>query len=191
MGRREAKVMKALSIAAAALLFGSFLLPSTVSNAGAVMQRPTKAPNVSTATERRVTQDQPRVRWVFRESDLVTCRTPSAVLRHLRARYEAAGLEISAYAVDMTQDRAESFFSAERLDFDVTAVDESWLRARSPGTPPPGLYFLRGDSLIAGYSAAPVGRYPDLAEVEPVLARMFSSREVSHSPLALGSGGTP
>jgi hypothetical protein len=113
------------------------------------------------------------VRWVFREQDLVACRTPAALLRHLRARFGSEELAIAAFAVGMSQSRAETFFRAERLEFPVEAVDETALQARSPNTPPPGLYFMLGDSVVASFRAADIGRYPELSEVEPVLPRLL------------------
>jgi hypothetical protein len=180
--------VRAIHVIAAALCAGSFLLPSAVSGVGAVRRTPEREVTVAKADGQ---SSRVRVRWVFRERDLVTCKTPSSLLRHLRARYGAADLDISAYAVDMTQERAQSFFSAERLAFEVQAVDESWLRTRFPGTPPPGLYFMHGDSVVSGYSAAEIGRYPELAELEPLLARLFAPPAVPQETLPLRTRGTP
>ena len=164
--------MSASRLLVALAIAGAVAIPSALAGGGP--KTPTSATPPALTGYRTLQHSPARVRWVFRERDLVTCRTPATLLRHLRARFSPDELEFAAIAVGMSQERAETFFRAERLDFAVQAVDdEAGLYALSPGTPPPGLYFMLGDSVVASFRAAEIGRYPELSEVEPVLPRLL------------------
>ncbi|HEX6367683.1 MAG TPA: hypothetical protein VF006_02045 [Longimicrobium sp.] len=163
--------MIARPLVAVLVLAGSIALPSALAGGGP--HRPPSPVPAAEPAPSPLPPAGPRVRWVFREQDLVTCRTPAALLRHLRARFGGEELAIAAFAVGMSQSRAESFFRAERLEFPVEGIEEAALQALSPDTPPPGLYFMLGDSVVASFRVADIGRYPEPSEVEPVLPRLL------------------
>src|SRR5688572_8614 len=73
-------------------------------------------------------QDPFTLRWVFREADLLSCRTAAAELRRARREF-GQQVQLAAVAVEVDRPLVESFIRKERLfNVNVTYINENEYR---------------------------------------------------------------
>jgi hypothetical protein len=116
------------------------------------------------------------LRWVFRENDLLSCRSAAAEVRRLRREF-GAHLHVVAVAVDVDHPLVESFMRKERLfDLNVSYVNEGEYRRAYGGEVTPSLVMVRAGRVVEVFAAGgmPVlGRRP-LAAISPTLRGFFA-----------------
>lgn len=104
------------------------------------------------------------VRWVFRDADLMSCRTPAYTLRHLRSRF-GDSIELVALGIGVDEPSARAFLRAQRLDVKFVSLSEAEYRKHFTQPPVPGIVVLVGQHVVESYPAGPDRHYPELDEV--------------------------
>lgn len=134
---------------------------------GADTQRTEPPPLEETAGEALV------VHWVFRPAELITCKTPAYVLRHLRDDL-GPNVRVVAYGVGVGEEEARSFLRAERVPAELRTATPEEYRSRYNMSPETGIYIVSGTNIVQAFPAGPNHRYPDVetlrAAVQPYLA---------------------
>lgn len=108
--------------------------------------------------------ERPVVRWVFRDADLMSCRTPAYTLRHLRSRF-GNSIELVALGIGVDGPSARAFLRAQRLDVKFVALSEAEYREHFAQPAVPGMAVLVGQHVVESYPAGPNRHYPELDEV--------------------------
>lgn len=129
----------------------------------------------------------PSLRWIFRQQDLLTCRTAAYTLRHLNATL-GDKIEIIAVPVGIDENVVRSFLRAERLPIGLSAISEYEMSGRYGDTPPPGLYVLLGDSVVRAFPVGTGRDYPDVQLLERSIQPLL---EKSKLPEAVTLPSTP
>lgn len=133
------------------------------------------------------------VQWVFRQGDLLSCRTSVRDLRHALLTY-GDQVRFSAVAVDTDPEFVRDFLRAERLDTDIVVVSEREYREELGSVPTPSVLVLRAgnpDQLFTAGNLRLPNR-PGTSELAGALGRLLagtaptstsgSSRSVLPSP---------
>lgn len=126
----------------------------------------------------------PVVQWTFGPAELITCKTPAYVLRHLRDDL-GPGVRIIAYGVGVSEQEARSFLHAERVPAELRTATAEHYRSEYNASPVSGVYIVSRGKIVRSFPAVPNYRYPDVEmlriAVEPYLASA-AVRGRSHPP---------
>jgi hypothetical protein len=120
---------------------------------------------------------RPRVQWVFREADLMSCRSATYTLRHLRSQF-GSRVDVVAVGIGVDEAYVRNYLRAERLDVPLTSTSAE-AYTRDYGTQPAtGLYVILGGRVVESFPAGPTRRYPDPEVLSSAIAGLFA---VSHA----------
>jgi hypothetical protein len=92
------------------------------------------------------------VRWVFRQGDLLSCRTSVRDLRHILMAY-GDRVRVTAVAIETDPEFVRSFLRGERLDAELVIVSEREYREELGSVPTPSVELLRAGTVIELFTA--------------------------------------
>lgn len=138
---------------AAALLLANGVLATVVLLAHA-------SPTAQVVTSTPPARSRPTVLWVFKEADLMSCKSATYTLRRLRGRL-GQQVDVVAVGLGVNESSGRAFLRAQRLDVQFASLSESAIQARYRTAAEPGLYVLVGNHVVQSFPAGVLRRYPD------------------------------
>lgn len=92
------------------------------------------------------------IRWVFRQGDLMSCRTSARDLRHVLFNH-GERVQMIAIAIDSDPRYVQGFFRAERLRGEVEYLTERQFRRRHGSVPYPSVAIIRDNRVVELFAA--------------------------------------
>jgi hypothetical protein len=132
------------------------------------------------------------LRWVFRQRDLLSCRTSARDLRHVLLNY-GDQVRVEAVAIDTDPAYVRSFLRGERLDAEVMVISEREYQAELNSVPTPSVQLVRAGRVVEVFTAGNL-RLPDwrgTADLNVALERLMSASATASSRSSLPSPSHP
>lgn len=132
------------------------------------------------------------VRWVFRQGDLLSCRTSVRDLRHVLLNF-GDQVRLTAVAVDTDPEFVRDFLRAERLDADLVIVSEREYRDELGSVPTPSVGLLSAGQMIGFFTAGNlrIQDRPSTSELSFTLQRLLPAAAPGAPRVALPSPTHP